>query len=73
LFDAKTTTVEQINLFKLIFRKNDGLIYSIVLPAGKLHLVRETVSEIETVEQTERLFGRLQDIRYWTEGLLPQY
>jgi len=26
LFDAKTTTVEQISLFKLIFSKNDGLI-----------------------------------------------
>ena len=27
LFDAKTTTVEQISLFKLIFSKNDRLIY----------------------------------------------
>jgi len=34
LFDAKTTTVEQISLFKVICRKNDGLIYLIVLPAG---------------------------------------
>jgi len=28
---------------------------------------------MESVEQTERLFGRLQGIRYWTEGLLPHY
>jgi len=34
LFDAKTTTVEQINLFKLICSKNDRLIYLIVLPGG---------------------------------------
>jgi len=34
LFDDKTTTVEQISLFKLISSKNDGLIYLIVLPAG---------------------------------------
>jgi len=27
LFDAKTTTVEQISLFKLICSKNDRLIY----------------------------------------------
>jgi len=32
LFDAKTTTVEQISLFKLICSTNDGLIYLIVLP-----------------------------------------
>jgi len=32
LFDAKTITVEQISLFKLISSKNDGLIYLIVLP-----------------------------------------
>jgi len=34
LFEAKTTTVEQISLFKLICSKNDRLIYLIVLPAG---------------------------------------
>jgi len=34
LFDAKTTTVEQISLFKLICSKNDELIYLIVLPVG---------------------------------------
>ena len=34
LFDAKTTTVEQISLSKLICSKNDGLIYLIVLPVG---------------------------------------
>jgi len=34
LFHAKTTTMEQISLFKLIFSKNDGLIYLIVLPVG---------------------------------------
>jgi len=34
LFDAKTTTVEQISPFKLICSKNDGLIYLIVLPVG---------------------------------------
>jgi len=34
LFDAKTTTVEQIGLFKLVCSKNDGLIYLIVLPVG---------------------------------------
>jgi len=34
LFDAKTTTVEQISLFKLICNQNDGLIYLIVLPVG---------------------------------------
>ena len=34
LFDAKTTTVEQMSLFKVIFNKNNGLIYLIVLPAG---------------------------------------
>jgi len=28
---------------------------------------------MESVEQTGRLFGKLQDIRYWAEGLLPQY
>jgi len=33
-FDAKTTTVEQITLFKQICSKNDGLIYLIVLPVG---------------------------------------
>ena len=32
--DAKTTTVEQISLFKLIFSKNDGLMYLVVLPVG---------------------------------------
>jgi len=73
LFDAKTTTVEQISLFKLICSKSDGLIYLIVLPVGYLHLVRETISGIESVEQTGKLFGRLQYIRYWAEGLLPQY
>ena len=31
---SKTTTVEQISLFKLICSKNDGLIYLIVLPVG---------------------------------------
>jgi len=31
LFDAKTTTVEQISLFKLICSKNDGLIYQFCL------------------------------------------
>jgi len=71
LFDAKTTTVEQISLLKLICSKSDGLIYLIVLPVGSLHLVRETISKIESVEQIGRLFGRLQDIRYWAEGLLP--
>jgi len=30
LFRPKTTTVEQISLFKLICSKNDGLIYLIV-------------------------------------------
>ena len=73
LFDAKTTTVEQISPFKLICSKNDGLIYLMVLPVGLLHLVRETISKIESAEQTERLFCRLRDIGYWTEGLLPQY
>jgi len=34
LFDAKTTTVEHISLFKLICSKNDGLVYVIVLPVG---------------------------------------
>jgi len=34
LFDAKTTTVEQFSLFKLICSKNDGLIYLIVLLLG---------------------------------------
>jgi len=34
LFDAKTTTLEQISLFKLICSKNDGLLYLIVLPVG---------------------------------------
>jgi len=34
LFDGKTTTVEQISVFKLICSKNDGLIYLIVLPVG---------------------------------------
>jgi len=34
LFDAKTTTMEQISLFKLICSKNDGLIYLIVLSVG---------------------------------------
>jgi len=34
LFDAKTTTVEQISLFNLIFSKNDGFIYLIILPVG---------------------------------------
>jgi len=34
LFDAKTTTVEQISLFKLICSKNDGLLYLIILPVG---------------------------------------
>jgi len=34
LLDAKTTTVEQISLFKPICSKNDGLIYFIVLPVG---------------------------------------
>ena len=36
LFDAKTTTVEQINLLKLMCSKNenDWLIYLIVLPVG---------------------------------------
>ena len=34
LFDAKTTTVEQISLFKLICSKNDGLIHLIVLSVG---------------------------------------
>jgi len=34
LFDAKTTTVEQIGIFKLICSKNDELIYLIVLPVG---------------------------------------
>jgi len=29
----------------------------------------ETISKIESVKQTERIIGRLQDIRYWTEGL----
>jgi len=33
-FDAKTITVEQISLFKLICSKNDELFYLIVLPAG---------------------------------------
>jgi len=32
LFDAKTITVEQISLFKLICSKNDGSIYLIILP-----------------------------------------
>jgi len=76
LSDAKTTTVEQISLFQLICSKNDRLIYSIVLPVRLttlLHLVRETISKIESVEQTGILFGRLQDIRCWAEGLLPQY
>jgi len=74
LFDAKITTVEHISLFKLICRKNNGLIYlSVACSVGELHLVRETISKIESVEQTGRLFGRLQNIRYWAEGLLPQY
>ena len=51
LFDAKTTTVEQISPFKLICSKNDGLIYLIVLPAGKLHLIRETFSKIEALSK----------------------
>ena len=34
LFDAKTTTVEQISLFKLICSKSNGLMYLIVLPVG---------------------------------------
>jgi len=34
LFDVETTTVEQISLFKLIFSKNNGLIYLLVLPVG---------------------------------------
>jgi len=34
LFDAKTTTLEQTSLFKLIFSKNDGLIDLLVLPVG---------------------------------------
>jgi len=34
LFDAKTTTVEQISLLKLICSKNDELICLIVLPVG---------------------------------------
>jgi len=34
LLDAKTTTVEQISLFKLICSKTEGLIYLIVLLAG---------------------------------------
>jgi len=25
------------------------------------------------LKQTERLFGRLKDIRHWNEGLLTQY
>jgi len=50
LFDAKTTTVEQVTLFKLICSKNGRLIYLIVLPAGLLHLLRETISKIESVE-----------------------
>ena len=33
-FDAKTTTVEQISLFKMMCSKNDGLIHLIVLPVG---------------------------------------
>jgi len=53
--------------------KNDGLIYLIVLPVCELQLDRATISKIESVEQIGRLFGRLQDIRYWAEGLLPQY
>jgi len=65
LFDTETTAVAQISLFKLICSKNDGLIYLIVLPVRKLHLVR--------VEQTGRLLRRLQDISNWPEGLLPQY
>ena len=65
--------MEQIRLFKQICSKNDGLIYLIVLPVGELHLVREIISKIESVKQTERLFRRLQDIRYWAEGLLHQY
>jgi len=73
LFDAKTTTVEQINLLKIMCSKNDGLIYLIVLPVCELQLDRATISKIESVEQIGRLFGRLQDIRYWAEGLLPQY
>jgi len=28
---------------------------------------------MESVEQTGILFGRLQDIRDWAEGLFPQY
>ena len=53
LFDAKTTTVEKISLFKLICSKNDGLIYLIVLPVGKLHLVRETFSKTESFSKLE--------------------
>jgi len=28
---------------------------------------------LNQLSKLKRLFGRLQDIRYWTEGLLPQY
>jgi len=31
------------------------------------------MSKIESVKQTEGLFGTLQGIRYWAEGVLPQY
>jgi len=34
LFDARTTTVEQFSLSKLMCSKNNGLIYLIVLPVG---------------------------------------
>jgi len=73
LFDAETTTVEQISLLKLICSKNDRLFYLTVLPIGYLLLVSESINKVESVKQTERSFGRLQDIRYWNEELLPHY
>jgi len=29
--------------------------------------------KIKSVWQTEKLFGRLQEISCWAEGILPQY
>ena len=57
LFDAKTATVEQISLFKLICSKNNGLIYLIVLPVGQLHLVRKQLAKLNREEPWPTLPG----------------
>jgi len=60
LFDAKTTTGEQISLFKLICSKNDGLIYLIVLPVGYLQL-------LQLGKQSAKL-NRLSKLEYYSIG-----